>query len=318
MGVDRLWERGYTGKGVTVAIIDSGIYPHRDFINPLTGESRISAFVNLTGDRHDLYDDLGHGTIVAGLVAGNGASSGSPVMGTAPDANIIGIKAFQSDWSADADDVVKGIKWAIEHKKEYNIRVLVLSLGGPEECSYTEDPVAQAVEEAYRAGIVPVVAAGNEGPRPRTIGTPGIDPLALTVGALDTMKTADRGDDDIPPFSSRGPTRYDKLDKPDIVFPGVDMTAPLSPGSVFDESGDYDHVGNEYLIVSGTSMAAPGVAGVVADLIQANPDLTPEDIKNVLTGSAVSVAVYLSSIQQGKGAPDAEKALEMALKLHHG
>jgi serine protease AprX len=178
--------------------------------------------------------------------------------------------------------------------------------------------VAQAVEEAYRAGIVPVVAAGNEGPRPRTIGTPGIDPLALTVGALDTMKTADRGDDDIPPFSSRGPTRYDKLDKPDIVFPGVDMTAPLSPGSVFDESGDYDHVGNEYLIVSGTSMAAPGVAGVVADLIQANPDLTPEDIKNVLTGSAVSVAVYLSSIQQGKGAPDAEKALEMALKLHHG
>jgi len=316
-GVDRLWEKGYTGKGVTIAVIDSGIHPHRDFVDSETGKSRILEFVDLIGNKKEAYDDLGHGTSVAGIAAGNGSSSGSKFKGAAPDAGIVGIKAFASNWSADASDVVKGIQWAIENKEKYNIRVLVMSLGGPVECSYRDDPVAQAVEKAYEAGIVPVVAAGNEGPRPRTICTPGNDPLALTVGAVDTAGTVEREDDDLARFSSKGPTMYDGLSKPDMVFPGVDITAPLSPGSVFDDDSDYQHVEGGYVTMSGTSMAAPGVAGVVADLIQANPDLTPADIKAILTETAENVASYLSENMQGRGILNATKALEKALSMKH-
>jgi len=316
-GVEKLWEKGYTGKGVTIAVIDSGIHPHGDFIDPSTGKSRILAFVDLVGNKQEPYDDLGHGTSVAGIAAGNGSNSESRFKGAAPDAGIVGIKAFARDWSADSSDVVKAIQWAIENKEKYNIRVLAMSLGGPVECSYKDDPVAQAVERAYEAGIVPVVAAGNEGNRPRTICTPGNDPLALTVGAVDTMGTVDKGDDDLPKFSSRGPTMYDGLSKPDIVFPGVNITAPLSIGSVFDDNSDYEVVEGGYVTMSGTSMAAPGVAGVVADLIQANPSLTPADIKNILSETAESVATYLSDHAQGKGIINAPEALEKALAITH-
>ena len=267
LNIDKVWEKGITGKGVTVCVIDTGIAPHPDL------KDKIIGFQDMVNDRKEAYDDQGHGTHCSGIVAGNGSASEGKYKGAAPDASLVGVKVLDKNGSGSFTNVIKGIQWAVENKNKFNINVISMSLGGPVSQSYKDDPVAQAVEKAVEAGIIVVVAAGNSGPSKETIGTPANAEHVITVGALDDKGTVEREDDGIAYFSSRGPTKYDKLTKPDIVTPGVKITS-------------CDNDGNGYVSMSGTSMATPLAAGVMALAVQVKPDVTPEEIKTLARGSA--------------------------------
>lgn len=305
LGVDKLWAKGFTGKGVTIAVIDTGIHPHPDL------KDKIIGFKDYCNGKKEPYDDQGHGTHVSGDCAGTGAASNGKFTGTAPDAKLVGIKVLSKEGSGRLSDIIKGVQWAVENKEKYNIKVINMSLGGPSYASYKDDIVCQAVEKAMDRGIIPVIAAGNSGPKASTVGSPGMDPFVLTVGALDTKQTIDPSDDGIAKFSSRGPT-MDGLTKPDILSPGVMITAANSPGSVLDQMEKIPHVGQEYITISGTSMATPVLAGIVADIIQARPDLTPKEIKEIFTSTAVKLP-DLDGNQQGSGVVQPEAILEKAL-----
>jgi serine protease AprX len=299
LGIDKVWEKGFTGKGQTIAIIDSGIYPHPDLKDKVVG------WVDLAENRLQPYDSFGHGTHVAGLAAGSGARSAGRLAGAAPDASLVGIRITT------VAEAIKALQWVIENKDKYNIKVVNMSLGDFATRSYKDDPWAQAAEKAIQAGLVVVVAAGNEGPDPGTISTPGTDPQVITVGALDDRHTRERSDDAVAGFSSRGPTPVDNLAKPDVLAPGVSVFGPLAPGTTLDVP-ELPHLGKDYIAISGTSMATPVVSGLVADLLQANPALTHQDVKDILQRSAVP---YLQEDRnaQGAGVVDAQKALELAL-----
>ncbi|WP_052217350.1 S8 family peptidase, partial [Thermincola ferriacetica] len=221
------WEVGFTGKGITVAVIDTGIYPHPDLTQPT---NRIIAFKDFVNKKPLPYDDFGHGTHVAGIIAGNGSMSGGQYRGVAPEANLVGVKVLDNTGGGSTSDVIAGIQWVVDNKDIYGIRVINISLGAPATESYTTDPLSQAVEAAWNAGLVVVAAAGNNGPSAGTINTPGINPHIITVGAVDDRETVETLDDVIAGFSSRGPT-IDGLTKPDLVAPGVGITSLVSDTS---------------------------------------------------------------------------------------
>lgn len=300
LGVNRLWEQGFTGKGIGICVIDSGLYPHKDF------DGRLKAFVDMNEGKKKPYDPLGHGTHVAGVAAGSGAESAGKYKGVAPDADLVGIRITS------VAEAIKGIQWAIENKDKYNIKVLNMSLGDFPLKSYKDDPWSQAAAKAWDAGLVVVVAAGNEGPGEGTISTPGIQPKVITVGAIDDRNTPEREDDVMAHFSSRGPTSPDGLEKPDIVAPGVDIYGPLSPGSTLDTS-DMPHYENKYISMSGSSMATPLVSGLSALLLQANPNLTNEDIKKILMNTAEKYIPSVKPTDEGAGLIDPLESLQVAL-----
>lgn len=306
LGMEKLWDKGYTGNGVGIAIIDTGIYPHEDI------KWRIVAFNDMVSGQAEPYDDFGHGTHVAGLAAGSGRASCGKFTGSAPEADLISVKVLDGNGSGTFSDVIKGIQWATENKDRYNIRVMNLSLGGWARESYKEDPVAQAIEKAADAGIVPCIAAGNDGDY-ETVGTPATAANAVTVGAYDDKGTLDKADDDVAYFSSRGPS-IDGLLKPEVLSPGVDITGPNAPGSVLDDPSIPHTPDGKYITISGTSMATPIVAGLVADLVQANPNAKPYQIKEALTSTAESLAGK-DAKTQGAGLINPEKALEKVLWL---
>lgn len=295
------WEGGLMGEGVTVAVIDTGIHPHRDFTTP---ENRIAGFRDFISGRADPYDDNGHGTHVAGIVAGNGSASGGQYTGIAPEAGLVGVKVLNALGAGSLSTVIEGIQWCVENREAFGIRVLNLSLGSPAQDSYRDDPVAQAAGAAWDAGLVVCAAAGNDGPQPRTIATPGIHPSVLTVGASDDRATPDRGDDAIAAFSSRGPT-VDDLQKPDLVAPGVEITAANAPKSVLalqqgNKKGDY-------ITLSGTSMATPVCAGIAALVLQHEPGLTPDGVKERLVSSGESLGEDANT--EGSGLVSARTAV---------
>jgi serine protease AprX len=304
IGIQNVWNKGFTGKGVGIAIIDSGIYPHPDL------KDRITGWVDIADGKPSPYDNFGHGTHVAGDAAGNGSVSQGIYKGVAPDADLIGVRITT------VAEAIKGIQWCIENKQRYNIKVINMSLGDFATKSAKDDPWSQACEKAIQAGLVVCVAAGNEGPDPGSIDTPAINPHVITVGALDDKHTADHGDDTIASFSSRGPTSTDNISKPDVIAPGVSVFGPLSPGATLDVP-ELPHVGKNYIAISGTSMATPMVAGLCADLLQANPSLTHDDIKKILMSTADK---YLpdDANAQGAGLIDPTKALDMALAMKNG
>ncbi|MBM4762013.1 S8 family peptidase [Bacillus sp. B15-48] len=270
-----------TGEGVTIAVIDTGIYPHLD----LSG--RIIEFKDFINNRSDPYDDNGHGTHCAGDAAGNGAASGSRYMGPAPKANVIGVKVLNKLGSGTLETVIEGIEWCIQYNENTTtnkIDIISMSLGSTAQRNPSEkdDPMVKIVDEAWASGIVVCAAAGNEGPEPRTIASPGISRAIITVGALDDRDTLEtRADDDVASFSSRGPTIYNVI-KPDILAPGVSIISLRSPNSYLDKTQKSSRVGTDYFVLSGTSMATPICAGVVALMKQQNPSLSPLEIKNLL------------------------------------
>ena len=301
----------YDGTGIGVAVIDSGIAAHPD-LNNASGVSRVvysQSFVPLDLSTNDKY---GHGTHVAGLVGGTGVSSGKAngypanYAGVAPGVNLINLRVLDQNGSGTDAGVIAAIQTAIALKNIYNIRVINISLGRPVFESYTLDPVDQAAEAAWKAGIVVVVAAGNSG-RDNSQGTkgwatidvPGNDPAVITVGATRTAVTPTRVDDGIASFSSRGPTLVDHIVKPDLVAPGNGLVSLLAQGSTLDKNFKQYEVGGgnaKYFRLSGTSMATPLVSGTVALMLQQNPSLTPDQVKARLMLTAwKGVPQYTSS-----------------------
>ncbi len=266
-------EMGYLGEGVTVAVIDTGTSPHNDLTKP---NNRIVGFKDFINNKTSPYDDNGHGTHVAGIIAGNGYSSRGKYAGVAPKANILSIKALDENGSGNTSDIIKAISWTIETKDKYNTKIINLSLGSPANNPCRTDPLCKAVERAVNSGLIVVVAAGNSGPSEKSILSPGISPSVITVGAVDDKRTPDPSDDTIANFSSRGPTK-DGLMKPDIVTPGVNIMSLSNK----KEDG--------YVSSSGTSMATPLVSGSAALLLNKYKDLKPHEVKEKLLKSCINL-----------------------------
>jgi serine protease AprX len=304
------WSKNFTGSGIGVAVIDSGITAGRDFTLANGAGSRIVYNQNFASGPNTAGDLYGHGTHVAGILAGNGMNSRGTnyrktFMGIADNASLINLRVLDQNGAGRDSAVIAAIEKAISLKSEYNIRVINLSLGRAVYESYKLDPLCQAVEAAWKAGIVVVVAAGNEGRNDSahtdgygTIAAPGNDPYAITVGAMKPMGTSTRADDLIASYSSKGPTLLDHIVKPDIVAPGNLMISVLasssatlvkaSPKNVVALSS-YTAKGKgsaSYFTLSGTSMATPVVTGAVALLLQKNKSLTPDQVKARLMKSA--------------------------------
>jgi serine protease AprX len=286
---DDVWRAGSTGSGVTVALLDTGIADVGDLagrVLPITDDvtGAVTACENLSGEA-GCADSYGHGTFIAGLIAGSGAASNGEHTGVAPGANLVSIRVAGRDGSSDVSNVIAGIQWAVSFRDRYRIKVLNLSLGTDGTQTYRTDPLDYAVEKAWSSGIVVVVAASNRGPGPRTISKPGDDPFVVTVGAIDDRGTPGLGDDELPNFSSRGPTAADGLAKPDVVAPGAHMVSLRAPGSAIDTQFP-SGIDGAYRKGSGTSMATGVVSGAVALMLQANPTMAPDRVKYALTSTA--------------------------------
>ncbi|SDQ03951.1 S8 family peptidase [Quadrisphaera sp. DSM 44207] len=291
IGSDKLQKAGTTGRGVTVAVLDTGIADVADLagrIVPVRDElGRTASCQNLSGEP-GCADSYGHGTFIAGLVAGNGSASGGRYVGSAPEARVLSVKVAGRSGAADVSTVLAGIQWVVSFREQYGIRVLNLSLGTDSKQSYKQDPLNYAVQRAWHEGIAVVVSAANLGPAAGTISKPGDDPWVITVGAVDDLKTATTSDDRLPDFSSRGPTQ-DGITKPDVTAPGAHLPSLRSPGSTIDTAFPAGTEG-AYRRGSGTSMAAGVVSGAVAQLLQAKPKLTPNQVKATLRATARKVA----------------------------
>ena len=290
VGADKAWAAGYTGKGVGVAVIDSGINgDHPDFKNA-DGTSRVTNVIaNPASTRAG--DDVGHGTHVAGIVAGNSAArpatdaKAGAYEGIAPEADIIAVKTADDQGNSTTLDVINALEFVVNHKDELNIDVVNLSVSSDTPGSYLLDPLDAAVEFAWHAGIVVVSAVGNRGSTAdATHYAPGNDPFVISVGATDESDTANPADDTVATFSSRGPG-LDGFNKPDVYAPGARIVAPLAAGSAFNQLCPTCVVADEYLRIGGTSMAAPVVAGAAALLLQARPELNPDQVKELLTAN---------------------------------
>lgn len=283
------YEQGYTGKGVTVAVIDTGVAPHDDLVRPT---NRIIGFKDFVNNKYEPYDDNGHGTHVAGIISGNGYSSRGKYTGIAPESNILAIKALNNRGSGNMSDIIESIEYTVDTKDEYNTKILNLSFGSPSNISYEKDPLCKSVREAVNAGLIVVAAAGNSGPDEETIVSPGISPDVITVGAVDDKKTIDPSDDEVASFSSRGPT-HEGLNKPDVVAPGVNINS-LSNTEL-----------NGYKNLSGTSMATPLISGSIALLLGKDSSLSSKEVKKKLMDSCIDLKD--SKDNQGSGLVNLQK-----------
>ena len=280
-GATQLWGQGDTGSGVNVAILDTGVDPLPDFAGRLVGG------VDLSGGGNPFDDEYGHGTFVAGLVAGDGASSAGQYMGEAPGAGLVSIKVAGANGNTDLATVIAGVDWAIAQRKSMHISVLDMSLGYIPLSSTFTDPLDIAVESAWNAGIVVVASAGNFGPFNGTITSPGDDPLVVTAGALDDLGQTNPALDTMTAFSSVGPTNPDGWFKPDLVASGRSVVSLAAPGSTVYEQNPGAVVGTGNFVGSGTSFSAAITSGAAALVLEADPGARPGDVKARLLDSAL-------------------------------
>ncbi|MBU8906788.1 S8 family peptidase [Desertibacillus haloalkaliphilus] len=273
---------GVTGNDVGIAVLDTGIYPHRDLITPT---NRLIAFKDFINDRSEAYDDHGHGTHVAGCAAGNGRSSNGTYRGPSPRANLIGVKVLNKQGGGTISSIIAGIDWVIENRSRYGIQIMNVSLGANPSTSYRHDPLTAACRKAWISGVVVVAAAGNSGTG-GSIVTPGIEPTIITVGATNDQGSLNLREHTLARFSSRPPT-VDGLDKPDVLVPGFDVVSLLAPESTLaNVSAATEMIGRNYLSLSGTSMATGICSGAIALLKEAFPSATPDAIKTLLIESS--------------------------------
>lgn len=304
-------EHGFHGKGVGVAIVDTGISLHKDFIE---GGNRVSAFVDFINHKTEPYDDNGHGTHVAGIIGGNGYSSKGKYKGVAPECNFIGVKVLDHRGDGNISDVLAGLQWIIDNRKRYNIRIVNISVGTSSKDNLDENSLlVQGVNAVWDNGIVVVVAAGNNGPGPMSISTPGISRKVITVGSSDDNVAVEVfGTGRSKDYSGRGPTPF-CIKKPDIVAPGSNIiSCNISRYSTRLKSGDVRFVASDspmmYTIKSGTSMATPVVSGAIALLLSAHPGLTNREVKMKLRSCAVDLGQHWE--KQGWGLLNIRKLLE--------
>jgi serine protease AprX len=290
---DAAWYRA-TGRGVGVAVIDTGIAGDLpDFQTPKSG-SRVIASAVTNPCARDANDQYGHGTHVAGLIAGNGLAYGNTYhgkyMGVAPRANLVSVKVSDDDGNTTVLDVIYGIQFAVDNKAAYGIRVVNLSLSSTVAESYRTDPLDAAVESAWFSGLVVVTAAGNEGTTSDGVTfAPANDPWVITAGALDDKGTFTRLDDALAPWSSRGLTQ-DGIKKPEVLAPGAGLVSTLAPNSDFQRLCSNCVLDNgRYFRAGGTSMSAAVVSGATALLLEEHPGWTPAQVKGALTSTLVDV-----------------------------
>ncbi len=293
---------GYNGGGVGIAVIDSGIATwHDDLISRSStsypwGNQRVAGFVDFVNGQSTPYDDDGHSTHVSGIITGNGYDSYSQKAGIAPAANVVALKVLDANGAGTISNIIAALDWVLTNHATYNIRVVNLSVGASINESYWTDPLTLAAKRVVDAGVVVVAAAGNVGQNDAGevqhggINAPGNAPWVLTVGASSTEGTTQRVDDEMTSFSSRGPTYLDWAAKPDLVAPGAGTVSMADPSSMLASAksqyllaGTRPTASLPYLTLSGASMAAPVVSGAVALMLQANPNLTPNAVKAILT-----------------------------------
>lgn len=285
---------GVSGAGVTVAVVDSGISPHP----ALTG--KVVASVSTVSGDSSTNDAHGHGTHIAGIIAGNSSASRYVTSlyrgGIAPDVKLVNVRVLGANGTGWTSDVIAGIEWVIANRDKYKIRAINLSLGHPVMEPSITDPLCIAVMKATAAGIVVIASAGNSGkaadgsPILGGITSPGNSPHAITVGAMNTKGTVTRSDDIMTTYSSRGPTKFEHAVKPDVVAPGNKLVSLETPGSYLQRNYPQFHMAgrgsNAYMHLSGTSMSAAVVTGGVALMMQAHPKITATQLKIALqTGS---------------------------------
>jgi serine protease AprX len=314
---------GFDGSGIGVAIIDSGVTAWHDDL----GSDRVTHFADFVDFQSQPYDDYGHGTHVAGILAGSGYDSNGARRGIAPAANLVVLKVLDGEGFGYISNVIAALDYAVEHRLQYNIRVINLSVAAGVYESYNTDPLTLAAKRAVEAGVVVVTAAGNLGrnaqglPQYGGITAPGNAPWVLTVGASSHNGTISRADDTVAPFSSRGPSFIDYSAKPDVVAPGVGIESLADPSSLLFAThpaarlwGTVDTATQPYLSLTGTSMAAPVVSGTIALMLQANPALTPNLVKAILQYTAEHKTRY-NEMTQGAGFLNARGAVQMAKSL---
>jgi subtilisin family serine protease len=317
---------GLDGTGVGVAIVDSGVANWHDDL----GSDRVTRFVDFVNFQSAAYDDYGHGTHVAGIIAGNGYDSGGRRKGIAPGATLLVEKVLDASGQGYISNVIAAIDYAIANKDALHLRVINLSVAAGVYESYTTDPLTLAAKRAVEAGLVVVTAAGNLGrdaeglPQYGGIGAPGDAPWVITVGASNHMGTVDRSDDTVASFSSRGPSAIDAEAKPDLVAPGVGIESLAEAGSTLYNTkplmrlrGTVQTATEPYLSLSGTSMASPVVSGTIALMLQANPALTPNLVKAILEFTAEAHTGY-DGLTEGAGFLNARGAVEVAQKVAAG
>jgi serine protease AprX len=306
---NKAWSRA-TGRGVGVAVIDTGIAGDLvDFQTPGWQGSRVIASAVTNPCAKDANDHYGHGTHVAGLIAGNSLlyPTDQPLfgkyMGVAPRANLVSVTVSDDDGNTTVLDVIYGIQFAVDNKAAYNIRVINLSLSSAAAESYTTDPLDAAAEQAWNSGITVVAAAGNEAQTTDGVTfSPANDPWVITVGALDDKGTMTRLDDALAPWSSRGLTQ-DGVRKPEVLAPGVGLVSTLAPNSDFAHMCQSCIVDGRYFRAGGTSMSTGVVSGAAALLIEAHPNWTPAQVKGALQSTLIDVP-------GAGGAIDANAALD--------
>ncbi|MGN7760767.1 S8 family peptidase [Paenibacillus sp. 22594] len=288
--------RGLTGKGINIAVLDTGVFPHPDLVRPV---NRIVAFKDFINHRKRPYDDNGHGTHITGDAAGNGWLSKGKYRGPAPEAGIVGVKVLDINGDGYDSTIIKGIEWCVAQRKCLKLRILSMSFGGPVSTSCKDDLLCQAVEKAVKAGLTVVIAAGNSGPGRKTIESPGISPSAITVGAVDDRRTLTQKDDRITFYSSRGPAPCVKV-KPDIVAPGESVISLRAPGSQLARNFPYLRFGQQYFVLSGTSISTPIVSGAAAQLLQSCPSLSPCQVKARLKKNAFRLGLRPNTAGSGE------------------
>jgi serine protease AprX len=324
-------DMGFDGAGVGVAIIDSGVTSWHDDLTyngtnlsvRVVGGQRVAKFVDFVNGRTAPYDDNGHGTHIAGIIAGNGYDTRGARAGVAPAAHLISLKVLNNQGAGYISNVIAALDWTVTNKAAFNIRVINLSVGAPITESYMTDPLTLATKRVVDKGILVVAAAGNLGrnklgePQYGGITSPGNAPWVFTVGASNTKGTVNRNDDTVADYSSRGPTAVNLGAKPDVIAPGTGIVSLSDPTSLFYQTksaylltGTLKTAYKPYLSLTGTSMAAPMVTGTAALMFQANPKLTPNLVKAIIEYTAQKYAY--DSLTQGAGFLNTRGAVELA------
>lgn len=302
--IDLKWahDRNIMGENIGVAVVDTGICMHKDFTE---GKNRIKSFHDLIHGRIEPYDDNGHGSHVSGIIGGNGFLSGGRYTGVAPKCDLIGIKVLDQKGDGNISDVLAGLQWIIDNKAKYNIRVVNISVGTTTKDNADENSLlVKGVNAVWDAGIAVVVAAGNNGPSPMSISTPGISRKVITVGSSDDRITVELFGNKTMDYSGRGPTAS-CVKKPDIVAPGSNI---VSCGTMKNyqryrynvlNNPRNDYTNLMYAVKSGTSMATPIVTGAIALLLSAYPSLSNKEVKLRLRDCAIDLGFPWS--KQGWG-----------------
>jgi hypothetical protein len=305
---DKMWQAGFTGAGVGVALIDSGLVPVEGLRTPGKVVNGPDLSFEQASEELRYMDTFGHGTHIGGIIAGKDtgvvadANNKTSFTGIAPDSHLVNVKVANAMGAADVSQVIVAIDWVVEHRNDHglNIRVINLSFGTDGVQDYRTDPLTYAVEQAWKHGIVVVAAAGNEGYGTSKLNNPAYDPYVIAVGATDEKGTT------TPEWSSRG----DGTRNPDLAAPGKSVVSLRNPGSQIDlEHSSTGAFGDRFFKGSGTSQAAAAVSGAAALLLSQRPELTPDQVKALLTSTADKIKSG-DPVAQGAGLVDLKEASE--------